>query len=419
MIDINLVRDNYDVVLENIKNRGYDEKILSSLREVDKKWRFIKKQLDSLRRKRNDLISTIKLLKKENKDISSTVEESRVISKEIKEKEKEEKELLNKRNNLLARIPNILHESVPIGKDENNNKVYEQWGEIKKKNAKPHYVLGIEQHVLDFERGAKLGGHRFTVMSDWASKLERALINFMLDVHTSKGYKEFWLPHLVKEKIMFGSGQLPKFREEVYKTQLDNLYLIPTAEVSLVNLHNGEILNENELPKHYCAYTPSYRREAGAYGKDIKGMIRQHQFDKVELVKFTLPEDSWREFEAMLKDVQDILRLLELPYQLTLLCSGDTGFTAAKTVDVEVWLPSQNRFREISSVSNCTDFQARRANIRVRRKHGLEYVHTLNGSGLAVGRTLIAIMENFQEDNGLRIPSVLIDYMHTDYIHFD
>ncbi len=421
MIDINLIREDPTVVKNGLKKRQEDAEIVDAILSIDREWRELKGKLDELRARRNKLTLEIAEKKKKGENTMDLIKKTKELSNEIKEKEKKEKELLEKRNELLAKLPNIPHESVPVGEDETNNVEIKKWGKPKKfsQDVLPHYELGVREGVLDFERGAKLGGHRFTVMKGWANKLERALINFMLDFHTARGYEEFWLPHLVKENIMFGTGQLPKFREELYKTELDKLYLIPTAEVPLVNLHADEILEENELPKNYVAYTPCYRREAGAYGKDIKGMIRQHQFDKVELVKITLPEESWKEHEKMLEDATKVLEALELPYRVVVLCTGDMGFSAAKTYDIEVWIPSEDRYREISSVSNCTDFQARRANIRVRRKHGLEFVHTLNGSGLAVGRTLIAIMENYQEDKGLVVPNVLRDYVKADYIEFE
>lgn len=420
MIDINIIREDPNLVKQNLKKRQENSEIIDEILIIDNKWRNLKRKLDELRSKRNKLTIKIAEEKKKNKDIKILIEDMKELSNIIKNEEKKEKELLKDRNALLAKLPNILHESVPIGEDETKNVEIRKWEKPTKfsQDILPHYELGIREGVLDFERGVKLGGHRFTVMKKWATKLERALINFMLDFNAVKGYEEIWVPHLVKRDIMFGTGQLPKFEDEVYKTKLDDLYLIPTAEVPLVNLHANEILLENELPKKYMAYTPCYRREAGAYGKDIKGIIRQHQFDKVELIKITLPEESWRELDMLLRDVSDIVEALKLPYRIFLLCSGDTGFSSAKTYDLEVWIPSENKYREISSVSNCTDFQARRANIRIRRKKGLEFIHTLNGSGLAVGRTLIAIMENYQEDEGLVVPEVLRDYMKTDYIEF-
>ena len=315
-------------------------------------------------------------------------------------------------------LPNIPDKSVPEGKDETQNPLVRKWGEPGKRSGDvlDHHELGEKSGMIDFERGVKLAQHRFCVMSGPLAKMERALVNFMLSVHTSKGYREYAPPYLVNTKTMTGTGQLPKFREELYKTQED-LWLIPTAEVPLTNLYAGEVLEERTLPLKLTAFTPSFRREAGAYGKDIRGLIRQHQFDKVELVKFAHPERSFEELEGMTRDAENILQLLGLPYQVIALCTGDIGFASAKTYDIEVWLPSQDRYREISSCSNCLDFQARRANIRFRGKGGLEFVHTLNGSGLAVGRTLVAILENYQEGKRtVVVPKVLRDFMGQDAI---
>lgn len=286
------------------------------------------------------------------------------------------------------------------------------------KDALAHDALGEKLGLIDFERGSKLGGHRFTVLYGQVARLERAIANFMLNVHTGRGYREVWVPEMVKREIMQGTGQLPKFAEDLYKTE-DDMWLIPTAEVPLTNLHANEILELKDLPKKYTALSSCFRREAGAYGKDIKGMIRQHQFDKVELVKFSPQEKSFGELEGMVKDASYILELLELPHRVISLCTGDMGFASAKTYDIEVWIPSQDRYREISSCSNCTDFQARRANIKYRDRDGeLKLVHTLNGSGLAVGRTLIAILENYQDAEGIAIPKALQDYMGADRIDF-
>ncbi|MGC8852437.1 MAG: serine--tRNA ligase, partial [Hydrogenobacter sp.] len=322
--------------------------------------------------------------------------------------------------NLMLRIPNIPHESVPIGEDEKDNVEVRRYGTPREFNfePKPHWEIGEKLDILDFERGAKLSGSRFTVLKNMGAKLERALINFMLDMHAKKGYMEVLPPHLVKPEVLEGTGQLPKFEEELYKCERDNLYLIPTAEVPLTNLFRDEILREDQLPIYLMSYTPCYRREAGAYGKDIRGIIRQHQFDKVELVKIVKPEDSYEELEKLTQDAEDILKALELPYRVVLLCSGDLGFSSAKTYDIEVWFPSQNRYREVSSCSNCEDFQARRMNMRFKDSQGRNrYVHTLNGSGLAVGRTLAAILENYQrEDGSVVVPHALRDYLKLDII---
>lgn len=421
MLDFHLIRESPEVVRKALENRQLDTGVLDEILSIDKEWREIKSQLDSLRAERNKLSLEIAKAKKEGKPVDELLKKSSSLSKEIESLEKKEEELAAKRFDLWIRIPNIPHESVPIGKDDSENVEIKRWGKPKVMagDVMPHWELGEKTGWLDFKRGAKLGGHRFTVMWEPLARLERALIAFMLDLAKKNGYKEVWVPHLVRSEIMFGTGQLPKFEEDIYHCEKDDLWLIPTAEVPLTNLHAGEILNEEELPKYYTSYTPCYRREAGAYGKDIKGIIRQHQFDKVELVKITHPDHSWEEHEKMLSNAEEVLQKLELPYRVVVLCTGDMGFSAAKTYDIEVWLPSYNRYREISSVSNCTDFQARRANIRFRDKEGkLRFVHTLNGSGLAVGRTLIAILENYQREDGIEIPKALREYYGSDFIPF-
>ena len=297
-----------------------------------------------------------------------------------------------------------------------------RWGKPKDYSfePRPHWEIGDRLGIFDFERAGKISGSRFVILKDWGAKLERALINFMLDLHSRKGYKEVWPPHLVRPEILVGTGQLPKFEEELYKCERDNLYLIPTAEVPLTNLYRDEILSEEDLPIYMVSYTPCYRREAGSYGKDVRGIIRQHQFNKVELVKIVKPEHSYEELELerLTADAEDVLRLLELPYRVVLLCTGDMGFASAKTYDIEVWFPSQGRYREISSCSNCEDFQARRMNTRYRDAQGkLHFVHTLNGSGLAIGRTLAAILENYQQEDGsVVVPEALRDYLKIDII---
>ena len=422
MIDIELLRKDADAVAKSLHNRQMNPDMALDFRMLDTDWKNVKAELDALRAKKNQITTKIVEMKKAEKDPSGILRESKEISDSIERLEKREKEISEQRYNLWAIIPNIPDASVPIGKDSNDNVEIKKVGKPKKKSADviPHYDLGVREGVLDFERGAKLGGHRFTVMSGWANKLERALINFMLDIHVSNGYREMWVPAIVKEEMMFGTGQLPKFREEFYSTEDEGnrLCLIPTAEVPLTNLHNGEILEESDLPKKYVAFTPCFRKEAGSYGKDIKGIIRQHQFDKVEMVKITSPESSAKEHDLMLNDAEGILKLLDLPYKAITLCTGDMGFSASKTYDIEVWMPSQDRYREISSVSNCTDFQARRMKTKLRRKGEFVLPHTLNGSGLAVGRTLVAIMENFQEKDGLKIPKSLVNYMGTDFVEF-
>ena len=417
MIDIKLLRENPHFVKERLKTRDESYlKLIDRLLEIDEERRKIIKEIESLRAERNEKSKLFPILKKEGKDTTEIQQRVKQIGEIIKNLEDKLQEIENEYNNILYYIPNLPAPDVPIGKDENDNLEIRRWGEPRKFNFEPlsHYEIGEKLGILDSERGVKLSGSRFTVMFKEAARLERALINFMLDVHTKQhGYTEVWTPALVKPEILFGTGQLPKFKEDLYKIEDEDLYLIPTAEVTLTNLHADEILSEEDLPKYYTAYTPCFRKEAGSHGKDVKGILRQHQFDKVELVKIVKPEDSYNELEKLVNEAEKILQLLEIPYRVVLLCTGDMGFSAAKTYDIEVWIPSQNRYREISSCSNTEDFQARRAKIRYKDKNGKNhYVHTLNGSGLAVGRTLIAIMENYQKPDGtFEIPKVLKDYL--------
>ncbi len=420
MLDIKLIRSNPEYVKERLATRDkvYADKI-DELLILDKERREVIAEVEKLKAEKNKLSKEIGKLYKEGKreEAEKLKEEVNSKNKKIESLEKELKEIESRFKNLLLTIPNIPHPSVPIGEDENDNVEIRRWGEPRKFSfePKPHWEIGEKLGILDFERGAKLSGSRFTIMYKEAAKLERALINFMLDIHTKEhGYTEVWTPVLVKPEILVGTGQLPKFEEDLYKVCDEDLYLLPTAEVSLTNLHANEILNEDELPKYYTAYTPCFRREAGSHGKDVRGILRQHQFDKVELVKIVKPENSYEELEKLVKEAERILQLLELPYRVVELCTGDLGFSASKTYDIEVWVPSQNRYREISSCSNTEDFQARRAKIRYKDKETKKniFVHTLNGSGLAVGRTLLAIMENYQrEDGGFDIPEVLKKYM--------
>ncbi|MBI2079531.1 serine--tRNA ligase [Candidatus Micrarchaeota archaeon] len=423
MIDIHLLRKNQKLVLDSLKHRNQPLDGVKKILILDEKWRVIKKEEEELRSERNSLgleIAELKKHKKE-KEAAKSIKRSGEISERIKQISEETKSLEEQIRELLLTVPNIPDESVPIGKEETHNKEIRKWGKPAKhsKDIVAHDIIGEKTGLIDFERGSKLGGHRFSVLKGPIAKLERALITFMLSVQTTKGYLEVAPPNLVKSEIMQGTGQLPKFAEDLYKCKDDDLWLIPTAEVPLTNLYAGEVLEEKNLPVKLTAYTPCYRREAGAYGKDIKGLIRQHQFNKVELVKFAHPETSFKELESLTKDAEEILILLGLPYRVIELCTGHIGFSSAKTYDIEVWLPSQDKYREISSCSNCTDFQARRANIKFRNSKGeLQFVHTLNGSGLAVGRTLIAILENFQEDNSILIPKLLQDFMGQETIEF-
>ncbi|MDD5023328.1 MAG: serine--tRNA ligase [Candidatus ainarchaeum sp.] len=420
MLDRKIIRENPDLIFKNLENRNWaDPSIIYDFLKKDERWRELKKELDSLRAERNKLGLEISELKKQKKDATKQVEKSSEISKEIKEKEEEVVKLEKWLYDSELNFPNLISASTPIGKDENENPIIRKWEEPKKssKDVNSHDEFGKIQDILDFERGAKLSGHRFTVIKGWGARLVRSIINFMLNVQTSNGYKEISPPYLVKTEILQGTGQLPKFEEDLYKCRDDSLWLIPTAEVPLTNLYSNEILEEKDLPIKLTAYTPCFRREAGSYGKDIKGYIRQHQFDKVELVKFSHPEESYKELELMVKDAEEILKLLKIPYRVVELCSGDIGFASAKTYDLEVWVPSQDRYREVSSCSNCTDFQSRRANIKFRGSDGkLQFVHTLNGSGVAVPRLLVSILENYQQDGKFIVPSALKEYMGVEEI---
>ncbi|NPA13416.1 MAG: serine--tRNA ligase [Aquificae bacterium] len=419
MLDIKLIRANPEEVKKRLATRDKNlPALIDKLLEIDQQRRELIKQVEQLQAQRKKLSKEIGILYK-NKQAEQAEQlkgEVNRIAQQINDLKEKLSQLEKQFQQILLSIPNLPHPSVPIGEDENDNVEVRRWGEPRKFNfqPKPHWEIGEKLGILDFERGAKLSGSRFTVMYNKGARLERALINFMLDLHTKEhGYTEVWTPVLVRPEALIGTGQLPKFEEDLYKVCDENLYLLPTAEVSLTNLHMDEILKEEELPKYYTAYTPCFRREAGSHGKDVRGILRQHQFDKVELVKIVKPENSYQELEKLVNEAEKVLQLLELPYRVVELCTGDLGFSAAKTYDIEVWIPSQNRYREISSCSNTEDFQARRSKIRYKDKEGKNhFVHTLNGSGLAVGRTLLAIMENYQtEDGDFEIPKVLKDYI--------
>ncbi len=417
MLDIKFLRENIEKVEEMLKARNTSVD-LSEFKSIEKNRRKLITETESLKAERNKKNKEIAQLKKNGKMDKALIDEMQVISGKIKKLDAELKIMEEKLENIAMIIPNMLHESVPVGKDENDNQVYKTWGEKPEFNFEPkeHYVIGEKLDILDFERAAKLTGARFSLYKGFGAKLERALINFMLDLHTSEhGYTEILPPFMVNRKTMTGTGQLPKFEEDLFKIEGLDYFLIPTAEVPVTNIFADEILNEKELPVYYTAYTPCFRSEAGSYGKDTKGLIRQHQFNKVELVKFSKPEDSYNELEKLLQNAETVLQRLNIHYRVVTLCSGDTGFSASKTYDIEVWLPGQNKYREISSCSNFEDFQARRAKIRFKRKgkKGTEFVHTLNGSGLAVGRTLVAVLENYQQEDGsVKIPEALQPYMN-------
>ncbi len=416
MLDLKFIRSNLDKVKEMLKNRGYDLDI-SVFESVDKERREILTHLERLRHQRNRVSEEIAAMKKKGEDASQIIGEMKQVSAEIKGKEVELSQVEDRLNPFLMIIPNIPDESVAIGVDEKDNPEMRKWGEIREMDFEPlpHWEIGEKLGILDFARASKIAGARFALYLGHGALLERALINFMLDVHTKEhGYTEVLPPFMVNSAAMTGTGQLPKFKEDLFKIEDWDYYLIPTAEVPVTNIHREEILREEDLPIYYVSYTPCFRSEAGSYGKDTRGLIRQHQFNKVELVKFSRPEDSWDELEKLTNNAEEILKRLELPYRVVSLCTGDLGFSAAKTYDLEVWLPGQNLYREISSCSNFGDFQARRAGVRFKKKgaSGTQLVHTLNGSGLAVGRTLVAVLENYQQKDGsVAIPEKLKTYM--------
>jgi seryl-tRNA synthetase len=418
MIDLEIIRKKSEIVAEALRKRNIDFP-LNELIEYDKQYRAKLKELDKLRHEKNVL--TLKFPKEEDKEkLKRNIDE---LDQKIRLLEKEVDEIKNKRDYLLHRLPNIPHESVPYGKGPEDNVVVRVVGEPRKFSfkPKPHYELAEELDIIDFERGTKLAGSGFYMLKEEGAILERALINFMLDTHKKKGYKEIFPPILILSTGAFGTGHLPRFAEDMYKIENEDLWLLPTAELALVNIHANETLNYKDLPLYYTAYTPCFRKEAGRH-VDLKGVLRVHQFNKVELVKITPPETSYEELEKLVNDAEDILKLLGIPYRVVLLCTGDLGFASAKTYDIEAWFPSQNKYIEVSSCSNCGDFQARRANIKFvgGGRRNPEYVHTLNGSGLAIGRTLAALIENYQQEDGsIVIPEVLRKYTGFDVIKKD
>ncbi len=422
MLDVKFIRGNPQIVRESLRLRGYSDDILDEFLRVDKERLNLLKEYEDLKHSLNLLSKKVAELRKKGEDIGDILLESKELSDKIENIKQKLKIVEDSLNEIVLRIPNIPHESVPKGIDSSFNIEIRRWGNVKEFSfePKPHWELGENLGIFDQERASKLSGSRFSLYKGLGASLERALINFMIDLHIKKhGYIEVFPPFLVRSEIMVGTGQLPKFGDDMYKIEDEDLWLIPTAEVPLTNLHKDEILNENELPKYYCAYTACFRREAGAAGKDTRGLIRVHQFNKVELVKIVKPEDSYNELEKLVNEAEDVLKELKLPYRVMLLSTGDmSGFSASKTYDIEVWMPSYGRYVEISSCSNCTDFQARRMNTRFKRENGkLEYVHTLNGSGVAVGRCTAAIIENYQDEDGsILIPDVLIPYMGIDRI---
>lgn len=421
MLDIKQIRENPEKVNELLKRRSPDLSI-DEIIKVDKERRELQVKADNLRSLRKNSSQDIGRLKKEGKDTGELQEKVRQIGEKIKQLEEKENELNEKQKNFLLNIPNTPDETTPAGSDETANIIIKTVGDVPQKSfeIKPHWEIGVEKDLLDFERGVKISESRFTIYKGEGAKLERAIINFFLDIQTKNhGYVEYMPPYLVNDASMTGTGQLPKFREDMYKCEEEELYLIPTAEVPLTNIYSGEILREEELPIYMTAYTPCFRREAGSAGKDTRGLIRQHQFNKVELVKLCTPETSAEEHEKLTSDAEKMLELLELPYRRIELCTGDLGFSAQKCFDLEVWLPSSDDYREISSCSNFGDYQARRAGLKYRLKETgkPEFLHTINGSGLAVGRTFAAIIENFQQEDGaIRIPKALQSYFGAEFI---
>jgi seryl-tRNA synthetase len=419
MLDPAYVRDHGDEVRQGLQNRGLDPgAVLQPFAELDARRKSLILDVEGLKREQNAASEQVVKAKKQGLDPSDIFAANKARGQRIKQLETELDEVERQRTDLLMTVPNLPHASVPVGRSSDDNQEVRRWGAPRAFDfePKPHWDLGPALGILDFERATRMSGARFSVLQGAGARLERALINFMLDLHTREhGYTEFVPPFLVNADALRGTGNLPKFEQDLFKIAGDwDLYLIPTAEVPLTNLHRGEILDGRQLPLRYTAYTPCFRSEAGSYGADVRGLIRQHQFDKVELVKFATPEQSFAELESLTANAEEVLKRLELPYRTVVLCTGDMGFASAKTYDIEVWLPSQKTYREISSCSNTMAFQARRANIRFRpdgtRK--VEHVHTLNGSGLAVGRTLIAILENYQEKDGsITIPAALRPFM--------
>lgn len=416
MLDIKQVRENTQSIIDRLNTRGQDFSFLNDVVKADEKRRELLQEVESLKAFRNESSKKIGMMKKNGEDSSDLMSEVSRTNERISTIDKELSEIENSIQNTLNVVPNVPRETVIIGKGEEDNKEVRKNGVIPQFSYTPkaHWEIGVNLGILDFEGGAKLTGSRFTVYKGLGAKLERSLINFMLDLHVSQhGYEEMLPPFMVNANSMYGTGQLPKFEEDLFKVEPFGYYLIPTAEVPVTNYHANEILSNEDLPKFYTAYTPCFRAEAGAAGKDTRGIIRQHQFNKVELVKFVKPEDSIEELEKLTLNAEEVLKLLELPYRTMMLCTADLGFSSAQTYDLEVWLPSFGGYREISSCSSFEDFQARRANIRFKRdeKSKPEFVHTLNGSGLAVGRTVAAILENYQnEDGSVTIPKVLRPY---------
>ncbi|MCL0100405.1 serine--tRNA ligase [Peptococcaceae bacterium] len=416
MFDIKYLRNNFEKVKEALRNRGADLS-LDDFLKLDENRRKKLVEVEKLKNKRNTVSEEIGKLKKQGIDAKDLIDEMKNVSEEIKKLDDEVNQIEEQIHEILINIPNIPHETVPIGADETQNVEVKKWGDLPwfKFKPKPHWEIAEELDIIDFKRAGKVTGSRFVFYKGLGAMLERAVASFMLNLHIKEhGYVELTPPLIVNSSSLVGTGQLPKFEEDLFKLKDTDYYLIPTAEVPVTNYYSNEILNGDVLPIYHCAYSACFRSEAVSAGRDTRGIIRQHQFTKVEMVKFCKPEESYQELEKMVQNAERVLQLLELPYRVINLCTGDLGFSAAKTYDIEVWLPSYDSYKEISSCSNCEDFQARRANIRFRRtsKSKPEFVHTLNGSGLAVGRTIAAVLENYQQPDGsVAIPEVLCPYM--------
>lgn len=415
MLDIKMIRQNVAMVKEKLATRNVDEAKINEFVALDEKRRAELVKVEELKKLRNNVSGEIAQLKRNKENADDKIAQMKKVGEEIKALDEQIAKIDEELTAIATTLPNLPHESTPIGKDEDDNVEVRRHGSVRAFDfePKPHWEIAENLGILDFERGAKVSGSRFVFYKGLGARLERAIYNFMLDEHGKEGYTEVIPPYIVNSHSMFGTGQFPKFKEDVFQLANTDLTLIPTAEVPLTNYYNGEILEEADLPVYFTALSPSFRSEAGSAGRDTRGLIRLHQFNKVEMVKLTKPEESYNEFEKMTQNAENILQKLNLPYRVVALSTGDMGFSAAKTYDLEVWIPAQDTYREISSCSNCEDFQARRAMIRYRDENGkVQYVHTLNGSGLAVGRTVAAILENYQnEDGSVTIPEVLVPYM--------
>lgn len=419
MLDIKMILNDPELVVNKLKQRGmdFDPQIILAKDALRKN---LTAETEEIKRRRNEISRQVGQLKREGKDTEALQQEVKDSAGRMDAIDNELRDLEKEIRDLLLNIPNLPDDSVPVGRDETENVVYRVWGKpgVYSFEPKAHWDIGTDLDIIDFERATKISGARFAMMKGAGARLERALINFMMDLHAQRGYEELMPPQLITPASMMGTGQLPKFQEEAFWCERDDLYLSPTSEVPVTNMFSGEVLPRESLTAKYTAYSACFRREAGSYGKDTRGLIRLHQFNKVELVMFAEPEKSMAALEIMLEEAEEVLKRLNIPYRVVSLCTGDMGFSSSKTYDIEVWLPGQNAYREISSCSNCKDFQARRANIRYRREDGkTAFLHTLNGSGLAVGRTLVAVLENYQQaDGSVVVPEALRSYMGTDII---